>query len=232
MFWAGGRAYGRELDWVDDLVSPDPAARAGARARFRQTYDEFYRLQREINVVWATAGTLHPRDRALAARTDRLLAAQQEAAGYSLIHTLWRGWPALYRGPEWFRGDPAELVGYSLRYLEWEAWYPAEWHKHWITKAGQLEALAGRADLGADARGRLVELVIAAVRRDHRCEDRGYALVARSIDDATLRGRLAAETRAAEEVIRWRAGFLLHLLDHRAEPATAGSWKRWLALHV
>jgi hypothetical protein len=228
MFWAGGHPYGRDLEWVDDLVSPDQTARAAALLRFQQTHAEYYRVQREINEVWATAGSLRPREPQLAARLDRLRAEQDEAAGYSLMHTLWRSWRPLYRGPDWYRGDPAELIHYSLRYLEWEARFPADWHKHWITKAGQLEALAGWPQLEPGARARLAELVIAAVGRPHRCEDRGYVLAARAIDGPVLRQRIATQLPAPDQLTRQRAAFLLHLLDHPDRPASAAAWKRWL----
>ena len=233
VFWTfsrvGRRAHGLEMGWVDDLVSADPVARARAVRTFHQAEDERRRLQRKVNAIWAEAGRPDPTVPHLATRMDTARAEQDQADGYSLLRTLWDGWAWVDWGPDCFDGDPAELVHYSLRYLEWEARFPAEWHRHWGTKAVVLYRLSRRSDLTAADRARLAELVIAAVRREHRCEDQGYALVARAIATESLRERIAAQTRTPDRLTRLRASFLLHLLDHPDQPAKPPAWKRWLA---
>jgi hypothetical protein len=233
VFWTrhedAWRPYGRDLAWVADLVHPDPARRDAARERFGRAEENYGTVQRGINAVLAQAGGTRPVEPRLGARMDQLLAEQREAAAQSLLHTLWQGWATWRASAEWFRGDQAELVHYSLWYLEWEALYPAEWHKHWGTKSGLLRGMATCTDLDDDQRRRLLDLIVLAVRREHRCEDKGYVGVARAVQDAELRGRIRAETSGRDSVAQLRAAFLLYLLDRPATPATPASWRRWLA---
>jgi hypothetical protein len=233
VFWTinrvGRRANGQDMEWVDDLISPEPAQRAAALIRFQQTNDAYWSVQHEINAVWAEAGGPSPTKPRLAAKMSRLRAAQDEAAGRELMRTLWDGWGYVDGGPEWFQGDPAELIHYSLRYLEWEVRFPGEWHKHWSTKESLLKALAKRDDLTAEHRSRLADLVTIVVRQQQRCKDGGYILVARRVADDPLRERITAEANATEQLTRLRALFLLHMLDHPELPAKPRTWKRWLA---
>jgi hypothetical protein len=233
VFWTinrvSRRANGQDMGWVDDLVSPDPAQRAAALIRFQQTNDAYWSLQHEINAVWAEAGSADPAKPRLAARMSQLRAAQDIAAGHELMRTLWDGWAYVDGGPEWFQGDPAELIHYSLRYLEWEVHFPGEWHKNWLTKASLLRELARRDDLTDQHRSRLADLVIRVVRRKQRCKDQGYISVARATVDQSLRQRIETEADAADPVTRLRASFMLYMLDHPTLPAKSRTWKRWLA---
>jgi hypothetical protein len=231
VFWTrygdAWRPYGRDLGWVADLAHPDPVLRTAARDRFSHAEDTYRALQRDINEIGHRVQPLTN------ARLDRLRAEQHEAAAESLLHTLWQGW-ATRRSTaesmaEEFRGDHAELVEYSLCYLEWEALYPTEWHKHWGTKSGLLRGMAARADLDAGQRRRLADLVVLAVRREHRCEDGGYVAVARAFADHDLRGRITEETIGEDSVAQLRAAYLLYLLDRPSWPATPASWRHWLA---
>jgi hypothetical protein len=230
VFWTrygdAWRPYGRDLDWVADLVHPDPARRTAARDRFGHAEAIYRTLQSDIAAIAAANGNAQPHE---SARRDQLLAEQHEAAAESLLHTLWEGWATRRSTAEEFRGDHAELVRYSLCYLEWEARYPLEWHKHWATKYGLLRGIAGCADLAPEQRARLVDLVLLAVRREHRCEDRGYVGVARAFADDDLRGRITEVTLGPDSVAQLRAAFLLYLLDRPVVPATPASWRHWLA---
>jgi hypothetical protein len=220
VFWAGRRWYAIDMGWADDLVAADPVARRAARDRFQAEEDARHARQRVVNEIWATAGSLDPAERRLAARMAAARAEQDRLDGRSLLRTLWDGWyvPA---------SDVAELTHLSLRYLEWEAWYPGEWHRHWGTKAGLLAHLA-RASWSAGDRRRLEDLVQAAVARTHRCEDRRYVPLARALGGGGLRDRVAAAAAAGDPAARERAAYLLHHLDHPELPATAASWRRWL----
>jgi hypothetical protein len=236
VFWTinrvGRRANGQDMEWVDDLISPEPAQRAAALIRFQQTNDAYRSVQDEINDAWAEARDTKRAKPKLAAKMSRLRAAQDEAAGRELMRTLWDGWGYVDGGPEWFQGDPAELIHYSLRYLEWEVHFPGEWHKHWGTKESLLKALSRRSDLTAGHRGRLADLVTTVVCREQRCKDQGYILVARRIVDEPLRDRISTEVDGPDPLTRRRALFLLHMLDHPELPAKPRTWKRWLGEQV
>jgi hypothetical protein len=201
MFWLigdGSRlAMGRDMEWVDDLVSPDPVIRAEAVLRFKQA-------QADLDAAQQGAGDLG------------------DALGRELMRTLWDGWTWVGFGAESFPSGSAELIHYSLRYLEWEAHFPAEWHKSWTTKQSLLKGLARRDDLTGEARARLADLVVTVVSRRQQCKDEGYIAVARALDDESLRQRVA-------EVGSVRARFLIHLLDSPDLPATTWTWQRWEA---
>jgi hypothetical protein len=214
VFWAGRRWCAIDMGWADGLVSADPVVRRAARERFGAEEAARHARQRVVNGIWAAAGSLDPQEPRQAARMVAARAEQERLDGRSMLRTLWDGW--------WTDEVEPEAVHLSLRYLEWEAWYPREWHRHWGTKAGLLANLARTPGRSAADRRRLEDLVLAAVGRDHRCEDRRYVPLARAIAGDGLRARLAA--RAGE-----RAAYLLYHLDHPDLAATAASWRRWLA---
>jgi hypothetical protein len=204
MFWLigyGSRlAMGRDMEWADDLVSPDPVVRAEAVLRFKQA-------QADLDAAQRGAGDLG------------------DALGRELMRTLWDGWTWVDFGAENFPSGSAELIHYSLRYLEWEARFPAEWYKSWGTKGSLLRAMARRDDLTEDARSRLADLVVTVVSRRQQCEDEGYIAVARAIDDESLRQRVA-------EVESSRARFMLHMLDHLELRPKTRTWQLWEAEQV
>jgi hypothetical protein len=214
VFWAGRRWCAIDMGWADELVAGDAAVRRAARERFAAEEAARHARQRVVNGIWAAAGSPDPREPRQAARMVAARAEQERLDGRSLLCTLWDGW--------WADEVVPEVVHLSLRYLEWEAWYPGEWHRHWGTKAGLLTNLARSPVPSAADRRRMEDLVLAAVGRSHRCEDRRYVRLARALDGDGLRARLAARPGQ-------RAAYLLHHLDHPELPATAASWRRWLA---
>lgn len=201
MFWLigdGSRlAMGRDMEWADDLVSPAPVIRAEAVLRFKQA-------QADLDAAQQGAGDLG------------------DALGRELMRTLWDGWTWVDFGVASFPSGSAELIHYSLRYLEWEAHFPAEWHKSWGTKESLLKGMARRDDLTEDARSRLADLVVTVVSRGQQCKDEGYIAVARAIDGESLRRRVT-------EVGSARARFMLHLLDRPELRPKTRTWQSWEA---
>jgi hypothetical protein len=226
MFWLIGddsrQALGRDMDWADDLVSPAPMVRADAVLCFKQAQAALRTAQEAVRDFGDVKPGKHPKkDPAVRARSEL-----GEACGRELMETLWQGWSWVDLGPERFPSGSAELIHYSLRYLEWEAQFPAEWHKGWTMKQSLLRYLARRDDLTAEARARLADLVVTVVSRRQQCKDEGYIAVARVLDDDSLRQRVSA---VADGPAPARARFLLHMLDHPELPATTWSWQRWEA---
>ena len=84
---------------------------------------------------------------------------------------------------------------YLLLYLEWESRYPDEWMaaaKSWGMKGTALQDLTMALPyLPAEVIDQLARLVCLAVRREHRCEDVRYAVLARAIGGVRLRPLLA-----------------------------------------
>jgi hypothetical protein len=107
---------------------------------------------------------------------------------------------------------------YVLLYLEWEARYPDEWTasaKSWGTKHTALRNLTMALPyLPAEAIDQLVGLIRRAVRREHRCEDAGYAVLAKAVGGLRLRRLLVEIADDPNEVFRLRARYLLWLLEH------------------
>lgn len=241
---------GLNLDWALDLTSRDPSRRASALARYQQTERRYRDAQQRINELWAQAGTIRPADPHLAATTDQAITALQDASQYRFLQAVW-DWPGdgegvelpirpkpwadaireLLRQPEraddWGRDSP--LLPFVLVFLEWEVAFPQDWPKAWGTKKRLLRELSrlGR-HYDQDVRRRLADLVMAAVRRPHRCEDQGYGAVARAVADEQLRRRLEQAAGVPDRLTRLRASFLLFLLDHPEVPSRPQEWTRWL----
>lgn len=200
-----------EYDWAFDLISPDRERRRRALARHRAAEADVLAAQRRLNAVWA----LTPHDRGQAASLRQADAQLTEARRRSFIAggCAWR--PG---------GDPA-LRTYTVLYLEWEACFPAEWHKSWLSKRWSLRYLCELDFYDDELRRRLAALVLAAANRPHRCEDAGYTPLARAVAD----DRLLAELRTAAGAGSIRAAFLLDFIADPAARATPAAWRRWLA---
>jgi hypothetical protein len=132
--------------------------------------------------------------------------------------------------------DPEEyerLAGYGVLFLQWEERFPAEWRSAawplspWSAKENVLGTFCahGPTPLTGPA---LADLLIAAVRRAQRCQDRWYWKLARRIDTAGLRSRLDDAASGGAETARLRAGFVLWLLDNPGEGTGSAAWRRWL----
>jgi hypothetical protein len=122
-------------------------------------------------------------------------------------------------------------VPFAVLFLQWEVAYPRDWcspRPPWPAKKDVLRGLAS-IEAPRDSRAALVELVVAAVRREHRCEDRGFVLLARRLDGPELRNPVAQCLDSPDPIVRLRAGFLLDFLADPSMHATVASWKRWLA---
>lgn len=116
---------------------------------------------------------------------------------------------------------------------EWESRYPYEWMaaaKSWGMKGAALQDLTMALPyLPAEVIDQLARLVCLAVRREHRCEDVRYAVLARAIGGVRLRPLLAGPADDPIEIFRLRARYLLWLLDHPDLPKPKKSqWMAWL----
>jgi hypothetical protein len=205
------------LGWAHDLVADDSTTRQRAHARLTETQRHRAEALHRYNEVWSN--TEHPEYRV---RLDEWANAQSR----TLPDALW------HIGP----GAAAEWHGlpYALLYLQWECRFPEEWQahaKHWGTKKVLLNVLTRHGDgLPAETTGPLVDLIIEAVSRPYRCEDVGYARLARTLDGAALRGRLEMEAGKRPEIDRRRVRYLLWLLEHPGAPRPKRTqWLLWLS---
>jgi hypothetical protein len=207
------------LEWTLDLVAEHPTIRQRAHVRLAEARRHRTEALRRYNEVWSK--TEHPE---YAVRLD----AWADAQSRTLPDALWHIGPD--RGGEW-HGLP-----YGLLYLQWESHYPDEWWahaKHWGTKKGLLHKLTRHHhSLPPAAEPQLIDLIIEAVGRRYRCEDVGYARLARAVDAATLRTRLEMEAGRGREIDRRRVRYLLWLLDHpEAARPKKTQWNGWLLTH-
>jgi DnaJ-domain-containing protein 1 len=100
----------------------------------------------------------------------------------------------------------------------------------WGTKKQVLRRFTKTAHLqSTEIRHALQDLVVAATRREHQCEDQGYGRLARVLDGMRLRSELNSAAHDNDPLVRLRACFVLWVLDHRDTPAVPRTWKTWLA---
>ncbi len=209
--------WDRRLGWTFDLIAGDSERRRRARRRLAAAQERRDQALRDLNEAWRAKG---------------LPAASEEQARYAEARretypdALWEFVPVDARSG---RGG----LRYAVLYLTWEARFPAEWTaaaKSWVTKRTLLWKLAGAVPhLPADVLDELVELVRHAACREHRCEDVGYALLARAMGEARLCPALTEIADHPDETPRLRARYLLWLLDHPGLPKPkANQWKSWL----
>jgi hypothetical protein len=195
--------------WVHALVDDRPAVRARALAR----HHELLGQARHHGYGGTWTGTLADPVRAF---TD-------------LVPPSWSSVPGADPG------DYARLAPYGLLFLQWEERFPEEWRSAgwpfslWSEKGAVLHAFCAGEPAPLTGPG-LEDLLIAAVRRTQRCQDRWYWSLARRIDTPGLRGRLA-EVAAESETARLRAGFVLWHMDHAGEAAGSAAWLRWRRSH-
>lgn len=195
--------------WVHALVDDRPAVRARALARHRRLLGR----ARHHGHGGTRAGTL----------------AGPVRAFTGLVPPGWSSVPGTDPG------DYARLAPYGLLFPRWEQRFPEErrpagWpFSPWSEKAAVLRAFCagGPAPLTGPA---LEDLLIAAVRRTQRCQDRWYWSLARRTGTPGLRGRLG-DAAAESETARLRAGFVLWHVDHPGEAAGSAAWLRWRRSH-
>jgi flagellar motility protein MotE (MotC chaperone) len=196
--------------WVHELVDDRPAVRARALARHRRLLGR----ARHHGHGGARTGTL----------------ADPVRAFTSLVPPSWSSAPGTH-DPE----GHARLAPYGLLFLQWEQRFPEEWRPAgwpfslWPEKEAVLRAFCAGEPTPLTGPA-LEDLLIAAVRRTQRCQDRRYWSLARRIDTPGLRGRLA-EATAESETARLRAGYVLWLLDHPGQAAGSAAWLRWRRSH-
>ncbi len=222
MVWTG-----QGVGWMFNLISADPDRRGQAVRRHHELDLAAMGADNALAAIWPAAGG-QPADPRLAAQIDQAKAAIREAYRRCWVVTAGR----------WADGmEPDSDVGarLALLYLQWEAAYPAQWRASmlwspWGMKKMVLRRFATTAhQFGTEFRHALQDLIIAAVRREHRCEDQGYGPLARALDDTRLRAGLDSAARDNDLLVRLRAGFLLWALDHADIPVAPRSWQTWLS---
>lgn len=218
---------GQDAGWMFDLISADPDRRGQAVRRHQELDLAAMEADNALAAVWHRAGR-QPEDPGLAAELDQATAAIREA--YRRCWVVTAG--------HWADGvEPGSAAGarLALLYLQWEAAYPAQWRASmrwspWGLKKKVLRRFTTTArQYGPEFRHALQDLIIAAVRREHRCEDQGYGPLARALDDACLRAGLDGAARGNDLLVRHRARFLLWALDHADIPVAPRSWQTWLS---
>jgi hypothetical protein len=164
----------------------------------------------------------------MASMYEQARADQQDAIEQTIYGVAGNfGWDYLY--PEC---DEAEFGSYAVLYLQWEAAFPGEWRgaAPWSPWGMKQRILRRFIEVGPLQWEReLTDLVMGAVGRPQRCEDRWYAAVARRLDGPELRGRLAEAEGSGDPAVRLRAGFVSAVLDDRSMVVSLASWKRWVA---
>jgi hypothetical protein len=214
-------AWHDRLGWAFDLIAHDASERHRAHARLVETRRLCDEALDHYNQVFYEPD--HPERR-------HRLATWLQARRDTLPDALWESI------------DPMSLAAwaglpYALLYLRWEALFPDEWFayaKGWGTKRGLLSLFTRASnDVPDTVVDQLIDLVVLAARREHRCKDVGYARLARALDRPQLRARLAAIADQPIEPARLRAGYLLWLLDLPDAPQPKKSqWLSWLSSQV
>lgn len=124
------------------------------------------------------------------------------------------------------------LAAYGVLFLQWELRFPAEWregwpYSPWSEKELVLKTFCMRGPTPPTGPA-LADLLLAAVSRVQRCQDRWYWHLARGIETAQLRTRLEMAADSAGERARLRARFVLWVLDHPDGGTGSAAWRRWL----
>lgn len=128
--------------------------------------------------------------------------------------------------------DLHRLEPYAVLFLQWEARFPQLWRENWIfspwsAKEGVLGTFVRRGVAAPQTQTALEDLLIGAVHRVQRCQDRWYWRLARRVDSPRLRARLRQAAEHADEVVRLRARYVLWLIEHPDEPVDSRTWRRW-----
>lgn len=124
------------------------------------------------------------------------------------------------------------LEPYAVVFLQWEARFPQEWRENWIfspwsAKEGVLDTFVRRGVAAPQTQTALEDLLIGAVYRVQRCQDRWYWRLVRRVDSPTLRARLGLAAEHADERVRLRAQYVLWVIEHPNEPVDSRTWRRW-----
>ena len=127
--------------------------------------------------------------------------------------------------------ERGRLEPYAVLFLQWEARFPQQWRESWTsspwtTKEAVLAAFIRQGAL-PETRTALQDLLVGAVHRVQRCQDRWYWRLARHIDGPALQGRLRHAVEHGDERVRLRARYVLWLIEHPEEVVTSRAWRRW-----
>jgi hypothetical protein len=222
-----------DADYVFDLISPDSERRGLALARDAALDEDFRRALSRYNELWFKAGrTPRPKDAALIAAMDQTRAAMSAAHERTLhgivgafIHARSEGGPDAHE----------RLAPYAVLFLKWENAYPDRWRAPRVSSGtpwGLKKRVLGRfcqAGVPAKVRSDVIGLILRAVEREHRCEDGGFAALARAVDGGELRNALAKAERSHDPLVRLRAQYVRWIVNHPTAPVTTAGWRRWLA---
>ena len=216
--------------WLFDLTDPDPARRRAALDRQAELIATWADGLRWSNALWYQNGrsfdfSHSPR---LTAQSDQASAMESNAIAQTLY-----GLAGKFNQACWYRElDETESVPYAVLYLQWEVGFQQEWRaaapwSPWGLKQDMLRGFIKAGPLGWDQA--LIDLVMAAVSREHWCKDRWYAVLARRLDSPELRNRLEEASASADPLVRMQAGYVSAILNDPSMAVTVASWRRWLA---
>ncbi|HEU5353773.1 MAG TPA: hypothetical protein VFU65_04905 [Actinocrinis sp.] len=214
-----------------DLIEPDPRRRQRAEECHAGFVAARHEAVARANEIWQLAGrSWVPADATLAAAMERVRAAWRDA----LAHTV-QGMVGTFLDAQRAGGpdDQAQLAPYAVLFLRWEAASPGQWRHAgptapWWYKKQVLRSFA-RNGVPGPQRDALTGLLVAAVHREHRCEDCFYPALARHLDGPALRAALIQAQVADDAVVRLRARYVEWVADHADEPVSLAGWRRWLA---
>lgn len=220
-----------DADYVFDLINPDSARREAALARDAALVAEFRRALAVRNELWFRAGrSMRPKEVALVAAMDQAR-AEMTAASERTLHGITGKFIHARRadGPD----DHQRLASYAVLFLRWEDAYPDQWRiprasgTPWWLKKHVLRRFA-RGGVPSNVQHDALQLIVRAIEREHRCEDGGFAALARAVDADELRSRLTATEATDDPLVRLRAQYIRWVVDHPTAPLTAVGWRRWL----
>ncbi|MEV0562680.1 hypothetical protein [Dactylosporangium sp. NPDC050588] len=130
-------------------------------------------------------------------------------------------------------GELRALEPYALLFVQWRRQFPAEWRRvvpRWPRGCWPDGAFIRH---GASERARAVleDLVLDAVHAgtgSHQPRSGRHSVqLARFLDGPSLRDRVQTAAGSPDQTVRFRAGYLLWLLDHPHANLRTRSWRRW-----
>jgi hypothetical protein len=218
-------------EWLFGLVDEDPRRRLAAVERQAGLVEEWSEGLGRSNALWFRNGQSSDFSRSLrmASQYEQALADQKDAIEQTLYSVAGEFGSACWYPDR----DETESAPYAVLYLRWEAEFPEEWRvaapwSPWGLKQRILRGFVKVGPLGWERD--LTDLLMGAVGRAQRCEDRWYAALARHLEGPELRSRLAKAEASPDPVVRLRAGYVGALLDDRSMAVSRASWKRWVAV--